>query len=143
MLPGAKPVSASRRRRPRPSGRLRAAVIALLWLAAGTGLMFALAQLPSRLDTMLFFSTALENITMGLMKLGTGVLQVTGALVLLALVVLSLMLLVGGLMRLVRAFGGEAPAAIQARQQQLPLRRQQRRQRTAGAATSYLLQQKS
>tara|TARA_E500000178_G_scaffold62490_1_gene59353 strand:- start:11281 stop:11637 length:357 start_codon:yes stop_codon:yes gene_type:complete len=118
-------------------------VIALLWLAAGTGLMFALAQLPSRLDTMLFFSTALGNITMGLMKLGTGVLQVTGALVLLALVVLSLMLLVGGLMRLLRAFGGEAPAAIQARQQQLPLRRQQRRQRTAGAATSYLLQQKS
>ena len=139
MHQGAKSVSAPRRRRPRPSGRLRAAVIALLWLTAGIGLIFALAQLPSRLDTMLFFSTALKNITIGLMKLGTGVLQVTGALVLLALVVLSLILLVGGLMRLVRAFGGDAPAAIQARRQQLPLRRQ----RTAGAATSYLLQQKS
>ena len=67
------------------------------------------------------------------------ILAAAGALVLLALVVLSLMLLVGGLMRLVRAFGGDAPAAIQARRQQLPLRRQ----RTAGAATSYLLQQKS
>jgi hypothetical protein len=140
MHQDAKSVSAPRRRRPRPSGRLRAAVIALLWLTAGIGLIFALAQLPSRLDTMLFFSTALKNITIGLMKLGTGVLQVTGALVLLALVVLSLILLVGGLMRLVRAFGGDAPAAIQARRQQLPLRR---RQRTAGAATSYLLQQKS
>lgn len=121
---------------------MRAALMAVIWLAAGTGLIFALAQLPSRLDTMLFFSTALENITMGLMKLSLGVLQVAGALILLALVTLSLILLVGGLMRLVRAFGGEAPAAIQARLQKLPERRQHR-QRMAGAATSYLLNQKS
>ena len=49
--------------------------MAVIWLASGAGLIFALAQLPSRLDTMLFFSTALENITMGLMKLSS-ILQV-------------------------------------------------------------------
>ena len=66
--------------------------------------MFGLAQLPSYLDTVLFFSTALRNLTLGLMHFGTGVLQLSGALLLLGLVSLSLVLLIGGVVRGVKAF---------------------------------------
>lgn len=55
-----------------------------------------------------------------------------------ALVSLGLILLVGGLLRMARAVGAEAPASIQARMQALPERRKLRN-RQAGPATSYLL----
>ncbi|MEB3176643.1 MAG: hypothetical protein VKJ87_03490 [Synechococcus sp.] len=135
-------MSTPSRRRPRPSGRLSALLVAALWLGAGTGVLFGLAQLPSRLDTVLFFSTALGNLTTGLIHLVLGVLQLTGALLLLALVSLGLILLMGGLLRMARALGAEAPASIQARMQALPQRRKLR-SRKAGPATSYLLNKRN
>ncbi|MEN9879012.1 MAG: hypothetical protein RLZZ158_2051 [Cyanobacteriota bacterium] len=94
----------SLRKAPRPPGRLQALFLALAWVAAGAGLMFGLSQLPNRLDTVLFFSTALRNITMGLLQLGAGLLQLLGALLLIILVATSLVLLTGGLLRLLRVF---------------------------------------
>ena len=83
-------------------GRWQALVMALAWMAAGLGLIFGLSQLPSRLDTLLFFSTALGNISVGLVHLGLGIIQTLGALVLIGLVVASLILLLGGLVRIAR-----------------------------------------
>ena len=94
----------SLRKTPRAPGRLPALLLALAWVAAGAGLMFGLSQLPNRLDTVLFFSTALRNITMGLLQLGAGLLQLVGALLLIVLVATSLALLIGGLLRLLRVF---------------------------------------
>ena len=94
----------SLRKTPRAPGRLHALLLALAWVAAGAGLMFGLSQLPNRLDTVLFFSTALRNITMGLLQLGAGLLQLVGALLLIVLVATSLVLLIGGLLRLLRVF---------------------------------------
>ena len=85
-------MSAHRRGKPGPT-RLRSFLTSALWLASGSALMFGLAQLPSYLDTVLFFSTALRNLTLGLMHFGAGVLQLGGALLLLGLVSLSLVLL--------------------------------------------------
>jgi len=94
----------SLRKAPRPPGRFQACLLAVAWIAAGAGLMFGLSQLPNRLDTVLFFSTALRNITMGLLQLGAGLLQLVGALLLIILVATSLVLLTGGLLRLLRVF---------------------------------------
>ena len=52
----------SLRKAPRAPGRLSALLLALAWVAAGAGLMFGLSQLPNRLDTVLFFSTALRTL---------------------------------------------------------------------------------
>ena len=96
--------------------------------------MFGLAQLPSYLDTVLFFSTAVRNLTLGLMHFGAGVLQLAGALLLLALVSLSLVLLIGGVVRGVKAFmAAPARPARRNNQQRSVVRRRQ-------PATSYLLQ---
>jgi hypothetical protein len=84
-------------------------VLALAWMAAGLGLIFGLSQLPSRLDTLLYFSTALGNISVGLVRLGLGIIQTIGALVLIGLVVVSLILLLGGLVRLVRIINPDMP----------------------------------
>ncbi|MEY4825385.1 MAG: hypothetical protein RLZZ430_1035 [Cyanobacteriota bacterium] len=91
------------------SGRWQALVMALAWMAAGLGLIFGLSQLPSRLDTLLFFSTALGNISVGLVHLGLGIIQTLGALVLIGLVVASLILLLGGLVRIARLINPEMP----------------------------------
>ena len=91
-------MSAHRRGKPGPT-RLRSFLTSALWLGSGSALMFGLAQLPSYLDTVLFFSTALRNLTLGLMHFGAGVLQLGGALLLLGLVSLSLVLLIGGVVR--------------------------------------------
>jgi len=127
-------VSAQRRSKSGPT-RLRSLLTSALWLGAGGALMFGLAQLPSHLDTVLFFSTAVRNLTMGMMHFGAGLLQLSGALLLLALVSLSLVLLVGGLVRAVKAF--MAPPAARPKRRSQPRRAMvQRRQ----PATSYLLQ---
>ncbi len=126
-------MSAQRRGKQGPT-RLRSLLTSALWLGTGGALMFGLAQLPSYLDTVLFFSTAVRNLTLGLMHFGAGVLQLAGALLLLALVSLSLVLLVGGVVRGVKAL--MAPPARPARrknQQRSVVRRPQ-------PATSYLLQ---
>ena len=95
--------------------------------------MFGLAQLPSYLDTLLFFSTALRNLTMGLMHFGAGLLQLSGALVLLGLVSLSLVLLIGGLVRGIKAFMATPTRRKNRTQSRAVVRRRQ-------PATSYLLQ---
>tara|TARA_Y100000991_G_scaffold164149_1_gene126098 strand:- start:53 stop:346 length:294 start_codon:yes stop_codon:yes gene_type:complete len=95
--------------------------------------MFALAQLPSYLDTLLFFSTALRNLTLGLMHFGAGLLQLSGALLLLGLVSLSLVLLIGGVIRAVRAFMAPPAQTVRRTKPRTKVRRQQ-------PATSYLLQ---
>ena len=126
-------MSAQRRGKQGPN-RLRSLVTSALWLGAGGALMFGLAQLPSYLDTVLFFSTAVRNLTLGLMHFGAGVLQLAGALLLLALVSLSLVLLIGGVVRGVKAFmAAPARPARRNNQQRSMVRRRQ-------PATSYLLQ---
>ena len=126
-------MSAHRRGKPGPT-RLRSFLTSAVWLGCGSALMFGLAQLPSYLDTVLFFSTALRNLTLGLMHFGTGVLQLSGALLLLGLVSLSLVLLIGGVVRGVKAFM-TAPARP-SRSKKQPRALVRRRQ----PATSYLLQ---
>ena len=96
-------------------GRWQALVMALAWMAAGLGLIFGLSQLPSRLDTLLFFSTALGNISVGLVHLGLGIIQTLGALVLIGLVVASLILLLGGLVRIARLINPEMPISYPAK----------------------------
>jgi len=97
------------------SGRWQALVMSLAWMAAGLGLIFGLSQLPSRLDTLLFFSTALGNISVGLVHLGLGIIQTLGALVLIGLVVASLILLLGGLVRIARLINPEMPISYPAK----------------------------
>ena len=126
-------MSAQRRGKQGPT-RLRSLLTSALWLGTGGALMFGLAQLPSYLDTVLFFSTAVRNLTLGLMHFGAGVLQLAGALLLLALVSLSLVLLVGGVVRGVKALmAAPARPARRKNQQRSVVRRRQ-------PATSYLLQ---
>jgi len=84
-------------------------------MAAGLGLIFGLSQLPSRLDTLLFFSTALGTISVGLVHLGLGIIQTLGALVLIGLVVASLILLLGGLVRIARLINPEMPISYPAK----------------------------
>ena len=72
-------------------------------LAGGVGLLLALMRLPERLDTLLLVSNAIANLIGGLSKLGLGLLQLLGVLVLVAVVLLALAFLIGGLVRLARA----------------------------------------
>ncbi len=101
-------------RRPRRGGGLALMVMGLAWLLAGGGVLFGLSQLPSRLDTLLYFSTALGNITMGLLQLGSGLLQLCGALLLILAAVAGLMLMLGGVLRLSRLFLGQGRSRRQA-----------------------------
>lgn len=82
-------------------------VMGVAWLLAGGGVLFGLSQLPSRLDTLLYFSTALGNITMGLLQLTSGLLQLSGALLLILLAVAGLLLMLGGVLRLSRLLLGQ------------------------------------
>lgn len=99
--------SGLRHRPTRQRGGLGLLVMGLAWLLAGGGLLFGLSQLPSRLDTLLFFSTALGNITLGLIQLGSGLLQLGGALLLILLAVAGLLLMLGGVLRLSRLLLGQ------------------------------------
>jgi hypothetical protein len=74
-----------------------------LLLAGGVGLLLALMRLPERLDTLLLVSNAIANLIGGLSKLGLGLLQLLGVLVLVGVVLLALAFLIGGLVRLARA----------------------------------------
>ena len=92
-------------RKRRAPSQLRQVLDGLLLLAAGTGLLVLLLQLPELidLDSLLLVSTAIGNLIAGLSRLLMGVLQLLGVLVLVGLALLALVLLVAGLMRLVRA----------------------------------------
>jgi hypothetical protein len=91
---------ARRRRRP---PRWRQAGIGLLMGIAGSGILLALMQLPERLDALLLVSGAIANLITGLSRLGLGVLQLAGVLGVVAMAGFSLLLVVGGLVRLFRA----------------------------------------
>jgi len=75
----------------------------LLLMLLGGILLFGLMQLPERLDTVLLLSTSLAQLISGLRSLVLGLLQLFGVVLLVAVALLSLLLLVGGAVRLVRS----------------------------------------
>ncbi len=96
-------------RKRRPSVVIRETILALLNVGLGAGLLVALLQLPSRLDSLLIFSkvistliAGLSQIGLGLMALGTGLLQMIGILLLLGMALMALMLVGNGAVRLLR-----------------------------------------
>jgi hypothetical protein len=74
--------------------------------AAGATILMALMQIPQRFDGLLLVSNAIANVIGGLNRLAMGLLQLAGVLVVALLAVLALLLLVGGLVRIVRALTG-------------------------------------
>ena len=104
MRPGRRSqIGAKGAKRKRPPARIRQLGEGLLLLAGGVGLLLALMRLPDRLDTLLLVSNAIANLIGGLSKLGLGLLQLLGVLLLVGVVLLALACLAGGLVRLVRA----------------------------------------
>jgi hypothetical protein len=93
--------------------RPRLILEALLLMAGGVGLLVLLLHLPDLidLDSLLLVSTALANLIGGLSRLLMGILQLLGVAVLVGAALLALVLLLGGLVRLVRAALLPAPAA--------------------------------
>jgi len=98
--PGGVPSPAPRRRRPH---RWRQFGIGLGLGGAGGGLLASLMLIPERFDTLLLVSTAIANVIGGLSRLGVGLLQLTGVLVVALLALLALVLLLGGMVRMVRS----------------------------------------
>lgn len=86
----------------------------LLLAVLGTGILAALVRIPERLDTLLLVSHAVANVIGGLSRLGLGLLQLAGVLVVVVLALFALMLLAGGVVRLWKATvaqqGGSGPA---------------------------------
>lgn len=87
----------------------RECLLALLNAAIGLGLLVALLQLPSRLDSLLLVSKVISAVLAGLGQIGLGLLQLLaglaqllGLLVVVALAVGALWLVGNGLFRLVR-----------------------------------------
>jgi len=89
--------------RPRPALRWNQVASGLLLIALGCGLLVALMQLPERLDTLLLVSTAIANLIGGLGRFLTGLLQLLAVLLLVLVAIGSLLLLVAGCIRLIRA----------------------------------------
>jgi len=87
------------RRRP---GRWRQLSIGVGLGGAGGGLLASLMLIPERFDTLLLVSTAIANVIGGLSRLGLGLLQLTGVLVVALLALLALVLLLGGMVRVAR-----------------------------------------
>lgn len=85
--------------------RPRQILEALLLMAFGVGLLVLLLHLPELidLDSLLLVSTALANLIGGLSRLLMGILQLLGVALLVSSALLALVLLLGGLVRLVRA----------------------------------------
>jgi len=67
-----------------------------------TGLM----AIPQRFDGVLLISKAIAELIAGLHSLAAGLLQLTGVLVVALVALLALVLLAGGLVRMVRAIAG-------------------------------------
>jgi len=93
-----------RRRRRRPSSRWRQVGAGLLLILSGTLILLGLVQLPERLDALLLVSSAISNLISGLSRLIMGVLQLGSVIFVALLALLALLLLIGGSVRLVRAF---------------------------------------
>lgn len=100
------PSSNPRRRRP---DRWRQLGIGLGLSGAGGGLLASLMFIPERFDTLLLVSTAIANVIGGLSRLGVGLLQLTGVLVVALLAVLALVLLLGGMVRMARCLASPPP----------------------------------
>lgn len=112
----ASPVAATKPapiRRRRPS-RARQVITALALGGSGACLLASLMLIPERLDALLLVSTAIANVIGGLSRLGLGLLQLTGVLVVALLALLALVLLLGGMVRLARALAQppRAPARV-------------------------------
>jgi hypothetical protein len=95
---------ASRRRQQR--WRLRQGATGLALSAGGGLLLTGLMAIPQRFDGVLLISKAIADLIAGLHRLAVGLLQLTGVLVVALVAVLALLLLVGGLVRIVRALAG-------------------------------------
>jgi hypothetical protein len=103
--PGAPPVEVARqiRHRRRRSSRWRQGAAGVLLGASGAGILMLLVRLPERLDAVLLVSNAVANLIGGLGRLTMGVLQLAGLLLVVTLALFSLLLLVAGGIRLIRA----------------------------------------
>jgi hypothetical protein len=66
-------------------------------------MLLGLMLIPERLDALLLVSTAIANVIGGLSRLGLGLLQLGGVLLVAVLALLALALLLGGVLRLMRA----------------------------------------
>ncbi|TGG79869.1 MAG: hypothetical protein ERJ67_07545 [Aphanocapsa feldmannii 277cV] len=89
-------------RSPRQLRPLLATLLGLVWLVAGTAVLLGLEQVWRRSEPILFLNRALRNFTDGLTVLVTAVLQLSAAALFAALALLGLVLLVGGVIRLLR-----------------------------------------
>jgi len=105
VSPGRRSIAALGRRR-RRRARYRQVALGLVVAAAGATILAALMQIPQRFDGLLLVSNAIANVIGGLNRLAVGLLQLAGVLVVALLAVLALLLLVGGLVRIVRALTG-------------------------------------
>ena len=105
---GQRPQGQRRRGQPPGAARWRQVGLGLGLAGAGTTILAALMQIPQRFDGLLLVSNAIANVIGGLHRLGGGLLQLVGVLVVALLAVLALLLLVGGLVRIVRAVGGRS-----------------------------------
>jgi len=103
--PGEPPPSPNPGRRRRPD-RWRQLLIGLVLGGTGAGLLASLMLIPERFDTLLLVSTAIANVIGGLSRLGLGLLQLTGVLVVALLALLALVLLLGGMLRVARCLAG-------------------------------------
>lgn len=108
------------RRRRRSRGRARRLLEALLLISAGVGLLVVQLQLPRWIDvdSLLLVSTAIGHLIGGFSQVLVGLLQLFGVLLLVSLALLALVLVLGGLVRLVRALLGPPPQARPAQQQE-------------------------
>lgn len=92
--------------RSRPPARWRQLLAGLGLCTAGSVLLAALMAIPQRLDGLLLLSRAIADLIGGLSRLGFGLLQLAGVLVVALLALFALVLLAGGLVRILRALIG-------------------------------------
>ncbi|MFZ9753394.1 MAG: hypothetical protein ACO3B3_07575 [Cyanobium sp.] len=95
------------RRRRRATARWHQLAVGLGLSAAGGSLLVGLMAIPQRFDGLLLVSKAIADLIGGLSRLGLGLLQLGGVLAVALLAVLALLLLSGGLVRIVRAILGQ------------------------------------
>jgi hypothetical protein len=72
-------------------------------LVLGAGLLLALSRVPERIDAQLLVSDAVAHVLLGLGRLLLGLAQLAGLALALLLALVALLLLTGGLVRLIRA----------------------------------------
>jgi hypothetical protein len=109
--PGISSQSRATPRRSRAKGRKRPSKLkhlgmGVLCIVGGSSILAALMALADQFNTLLLVSQAVANLIRGLSLLATGLLQMLALLTVATLTLLALLLLVGGLTRMVRAFGG-------------------------------------